>query len=1039
MDFVANIKTAIISRDITKVRENFIKAFNANIEMEEIISKNNLVSLVIQSGGDLDMLKLLIFNYTNPNFPLNTEDTKLVPIFLLIENLRTGKFNDILTPEDFVEQAKLLANTGAKLYRLSETGKTPLKTIESMSESDQQIDGMNQIKDVLEEYQELDKERDDLNDVIYNAFETDDEQDLFNFLLDIQGMMYQHPKLFKIYDNGVQRLIDIIDIDEWGILNFSKLHEVIAYLNGADDTLIRDSNSFLGINALMKFIQNFGTGLTNEDAIKTYRLLIDNIDINQRDFFGLTALDYALKSREKSRKYFPDNAKRGYELGPITDPKSFYFGTFPPHLQSQLSSSENSSPSDSTQTPWDAPLPTMGSLDDIDDTLPDDPEKLKDELYKALGIYVDYSDHEKVSKVLDRLKQIFNKDPSLVNYSNKKENIDPPIFWMVWIDHDSAEQSKQVKPFLELLKLFNVNLLQTNLNGQTIVEYCIENELYFLLKNLNDVFNSNNLFSKDPKDKHSVNNMFDYAYETYQTKLAKGGSVNSIKQILQLIFYMLLNAVLLNPSPDNYKLLPDSKKYNIKILDLNMKYFWGEQSKDSNPVTPLQIVSSGWVGIVIVNGDKITEYLVKGGADASDPVLIKVVVYKRIPFKDDSQSEPNVLTTKGVQPSPGIVRALLQAGGFPDMTELSKMIDVLKEAEKIPQNETVKPQIREILNLILQAYAINILLISPTVDPVTFQDRKILLKNLIEEHPEAFDNYSSPPLPEGIKPQTINPEGEGFDIIMQGSEKISEFLQEDRENHIVLKNYNAADSEPYLVDLTHIKNAIGMDEAILQQIEKLKDIYKGMVANLFKADDFIQIVYQQLSKFAEDNLNSVFSDIDTKMSMIERHAKENLDEKISNIGGEGGQGIILPCNGFAGGNFNITSNMVNNMEPYFNLRNIGLAVGVVPLLELYSKILIHPVEKRGQYFSYKVSKEEVNPFAGIGIVNYNNTGLNRYGGEINVVSASHCEAGDNAQIVSILKAEEEKSSSVGGKRKIKRESVKKKIRKAKRTRKHIKK
>ena len=354
MDIVANIKTAITNRDIKTVRENMIKVINADeldstvgaLSMDDILSKNNFVSLVIQSGGDLDMLKLFIFNYADPNQPLNTEDTKLVPIFLLIENLRTGKFNDILTPDDYVEQVKLLADTGAKLDRLSETGKTPLKTIETMSESDQQIDGMKQIKDVLEEYKELDKERDNLNDIIYNAFETDDDQELNGFLLEIQGIMYEHPKLFKMYYNGVQQLIDIIDIEEWGILNFSKLYKVIVYLNSVheNESLIRDSNSFLGINALMKFIQNFGTGLTNEDAIKTYRLLIDNVDINQRDFFGSTALDYALKSREKSRKYFPDNAKRGYELGPITDPKSFYFGTFPPHLQSQLSSAENSSP-----------------------------------------------------------------------------------------------------------------------------------------------------------------------------------------------------------------------------------------------------------------------------------------------------------------------------------------------------------------------------------------------------------------------------------------------------------------------------------------------------------------------------------------------------------------------------------------------------------------------------------------------------------------------------------------------------------------------
>ena len=57
---------------------------------------------------------------------------------------------------------------------------------------------------------------------------------------------------------------------------------------------------------------------------------------------------------------------------------------------------------------------------------------------------------------------------------------------------------------------------------------------------------------------------------------------------------------------------------------------------------------------------------------------------------------------------------------------------------------------------------------------------------------------------------------------MQDDEKIGDYLEEDRENHIVMRDYDRDDST-FLIDLTNIRNAIEVDYSPLNPGEENED------------------------------------------------------------------------------------------------------------------------------------------------------------------------------------------------------------------------
>jgi len=203
--------------------------------------------------------------------------------------------------------------------------------------------------------------------------------------------------------------------------------------------------------------------------------------------------------------------------------------------------------------------------------------------------------------------------------------------------------------------------------------------------------------------------------------------------------------------------------------------------------------------------------------------------------------------------------------------------------------------------------------------------------------------------------------------------KIADYLAEDKENHIVLRDYDNPKST-FLVNLNDLRKSIQVDCGKV-------DIERGEIDE-DTTDDY-------------DPGNSNF---------------------VPGPGAKGGRSVVYKCNKKMEGV--VTLNSVNNLEPYVDIKGIAGWGGVIPLLEVYDKLLNPTYTDRGQYFSYKYLGKKIDPFASISTVMYPDTkGENRYGGILNYVSASHCQEGQDSDVMAILPAVADTSSQKGGKKK----------------------
>ena len=144
--------------------------------------------------------------------------------------------------------------------------------------------------------------------------------------------------------------------------------------------------------------------------------------------------------------------------------------------------------------------------------------------------------------------------------------------------------------------------------------------------------------------------------------------------------------------------------------------------------------------------------------------------------------------------------------------------------------------------------------------------------------------------------------------------KIADFLEEDRDNHIVMRDYDRPEST-FLIDLNNFRNAVDVDYSVLNPGEENED-------ELFD------------SEYDPTNPNHV-----------------------PGPGKKGGRGILFKCHKFLDGSA-VTLNSVNNSVPYFNLKAVAGWGGLIPLLEVYDKLLNKQVAERGQFFTYKVLDEK---------------------------------------------------------------------------------
>ena len=550
--------------------------------------------------------------------------------------------------------------------------------------------------------------------------------------------------------------------------------------------------------------------------------------------------------------------------------------------------------------------------------------------------------------ILRNIRQIFNKNKELVNVPLSNRDVDgvalytrSPIFWMT-----SKFDETYILPFLKLLKEFTVNPLIRDSNGNTILMQAIKEGDLPLLENLFLVFGFNEICinpNEDGVDPKLA--MFYLAVEmndnNKQQQRVRRFTNNETSAILNKMFTYLLNAIFTDTSDDNYKLLPVPTSLNHIDINAIIQLYDTKTREVVARATPLNFAFffRDDTGNIITNDDKIVEYLVKNGADVTDPQIVHAFVETRIPFIYDPPSSNNISETffgeGGVKSSPSILKILLATDAPVDLTSVKFLEKVLN----IPDNKPYVRELEEMLNLLKEAIAIQFILMTPiTTNPtLNMTDIEMTRSKFIEDNPDSFDTHTNPY--DNLPPLKINPIQTVFDPITLDEINISVFLEEDTENHIVLRNYD--NEVTFLVNLKKVRNAIEVHET------------------------------------PEGNL-------------------------------EGGRAIYFPCIGNINGRFHVTTRDVNNMEPYFNMTNVmGVGGGFIPLLEVYSKILNIKPSERGQYFSFKMTGEKIGPLINVNDINYNNNivNKNRYGHNIDLMSAWHCGDGTTGSVARIVAAE----------------------------------
>ena len=286
-----------------------------------------------------------------------------------------------------------------------------------------------------------------------------------------------------------------------------------------------------------------------------------------------------------------------------------------------------------------------------------------------------------------------------------------------------------------------------------------------------------------------------------------------------------------------------------------------------------------------------------------------------------------------------------------------------------------------------------------------------MLKNLIKFHPEAFTGYPKPT--EELEIKQIDPNKEAFNYIMFGDERIEDFLEEDRENHVVLSNYDMGDDQKgtFLINLESLRNLIEVDYSPLNDGEIDED---NVVIHIDNPD-----------------FNPVEPEHPRTNPMripVDGFNPQNPDHVP--VPGKGGRGILFKCNKLDTTGSTVLVGSVDNFVPYVDLRGIAGWGLLIPILEVYDKLLNKPVSERGQYFSYKIFEENVEPLAGIGNIEWidiNNRGTNRYGGRLNYVSGAHCQSGQSGNVANLITAEPMATGAAKGGKKNRSKSSTRKV------------
>lgn len=1001
----------------------------------------------IQCKVDIEIIHKLI----NAGADVNEENGNgITPLGELLSNITpvssTGKPRDIeYTAEVFV----LLLNSGVDVTAESD-GKTPLELARIFLTDG---DVKQRIIDMIEQRIELDPSLMDLTNAMDNVDEEPLETIIENMKEELSKPQPESPdgkKYLQLLDTP-QAFIGYTPL--FFMLKFTYPPEnLLTYYNLFVEHYHSDSDSgeenildqtYRSQTPIMMFLTRFNSKSVHyhNNPIDLLRKMCEDLkvgtgesrtghpsrddEINKRDMYGLTALDYANGGRVEDYidliKEIHPNAKTGTELGNIDDANSPFNGrptktgmlirifgeeevepSTPPHLE-DFRVSPPSTPSTPSTPPYledfrvsppstpstpgtpvtpgtlftpdtppslgtpatpetftppgspppvrgrrgEEPPPRMGDIDisvsnvesspvpSLPDPLPDSMEELIKLLDENVGLL---KTQEGQFKIIRNLKTLFEHDKSLVSVPLQSLDGAPALFGVFLL--------KKVNPliisrYIAMFKKYDVDPSFKSSKG-TVLEIAIKESDLTIFDELIRTYKFVNLI----KEEADVLPLYELANEHYESEKSGSSETDLSETILITVFSKLFRVVCDSSSDDNYKWLPNPLNTNVIHMNIGMD--------DPQPTGIIERVCRGVTHSdePIKNNAKILEYLLKNGVKA----------YNANPYHEPMEDTPLALVlfdrAYPSLPSAEMVKLLLDYGAqvymhYETVTEegqyseefLWVIIDNVKEKRDSPPSDSSEDQVEwyqeeynKIIALLYQAIALQTILLTPTtimdgLRTLFEEERRKMLNNLIKFHPEAFQNYPKPAQQFEVK--KINPNESVFDVIMQGDEEIGEFLEEDRENHIVLQDYDKPDST-FLIDLTNFRKAIDVEK--------------------------------------DEDGNTV-----------------------------GGRVVMYQCNEVME-SFNITMGRVKNLTPYFDLKGVAGWGGLIPLLEVYDKLLNKPVAERGQYFTYKVLDDVINPLSGIQIINYLDTYKNRYGNDIDVVSAAHCQEGQYSNLTTIIPA-----------------------------------
>ena len=960
-ELISRFYDAIKSDKIDDVRKTMEDAFYTN-SLETLMNstdphddlENPPLVVAAEKAKDDDILFLLISNGADVNA---TDRNGKGPLHHLAKMANSAEC-DIFTIVVFI---KVFINAGADVFMKDNDGKTALEIHQRGNQY--VINNIQKRIDVQPTFQRL-----------YDIIDNVDEESIETVLADIETLPVDDYILTLENSEGLSILFYAIKYFAEP-KHLTPVYEVLddaAYSGG--DRLQLLHLTFKGKTAPMVFLDKYPR--YNPDTVAFLKTVCDdleNIDsINDQDLFGLTVLDYAEKTGQQEYidivRAIP-GAKRGKDMPPNPNERSIFYdqpAVYPEKEQSRT---------------------VLASVKRKAPKLPEDPGELENMYFAEANKLISPTlTEEEAEDSLEIIDHILDKDSDMIN-----KYIGDSGLTLIMFATKLPNSGDSIETLIQICFENDVDLVMKSSEGVTVLELAINEKNWNVVEILLNYSPLQGLIPED-KDCLKIYNLLNTDYDRYTEE----EKIEIVKIIVKAVLWDLFNIVITSSSEDNYKWLPENVNPNIVNMNVGIEDFLPEENNYIKTVC----MGVTETGEAIKNNAKILEFILKNGAHA----------YNANSYHEPMEDTPLALVlferAYPSLPSAEMVKMLLDYGaqvytGYaypPGGDDSSKFIwDIIDDVEKLmdslpsdlsaEEKAIYQEEIAKIISLLYQGIALQVILATPKSEDVRFDERQIMLDNLAKFHPEAFQNYPKPAQEFEVK--EIDPNERVFDMITLDDIQISLFLNDDdgvpRANHIVLQDYDNPDST-FLIDLTNIRNAIEVDNSPLNP----GDIDEDKVPRV-------------LIENPEYDNEQPEHDLYNPTHIVQTYDPSN-NKHVPGPGKKGGRAIMFQCHNFLSGSI-VTVGSVNNLIPYFDLKGVAGWGGLIPLMEVYDKLLNKPVDERGQYFTYKVLDQQVNPLSGIGLIQWiGDTDRNRYGGRLNYVSGAHCQEGQYGNVTTIIPA-----------------------------------